>query len=169
MAQSVFDQLQLLNQMPFFQAEKLSRNLALALQSRGLKRCLSLKACIKRLQRPLDELSQHDVDAILALDEARQNKSDESCLAILRLVPPHDLRHESHITQCADKSSAEPPKSDHGADFELAIRGYDLGVSYRESGDEISQKHLSAWVRMLAVAGSEHSVSSRESLTGINC
>ena len=169
MAQSVFDQHQLLNQMPFFQAEKLSRNPALALQSRGLKRCLSLKACINRLQRPLDELSQHDVDAILALDEARRNNSDESCLAILRLVPPHDLRHESDITQYADKSSPEPPKSDHGADFELAIRGYDLGVSYRESGDESSQKYLSAWVHMLTVAGLEHSVSSRESLTAINC
>jgi hypothetical protein len=125
---------------------------------------MSLKARIECLQTPLDKLSQYDVNAIIVLDDAGQNMSDESCLAILQHVPPHDLRLELGITQYAVASSAESPHNAHGADFALATRGYDLGVSYAEIEDGASQKQLSAWVRMLAMAGFENSVSSHESL-----
>ena len=125
---------------------------------------MSLKACIECLQTTLDKLSQYDVNAIIVLDDARQNMSDESCLAILQLVPPHDLRLELGITQYADASLAQSPHHANEAHLALATRGYDLGVSYAEIEDAASQKQLSTWVRMLAMAGSENSVSSNESL-----
>ena len=145
--------------MPSFQADELGKKPALALQSSALRRCLAMKASIKRIQLPLDQLPQWALDAIVTLDDTRKNFSDENCIAMFRLVPANELRQELGIIQYVDTSLADNRDNAHEADLALVIRGYDIGMSYTEIEDSVSQSQLSTWIHMLSVAGSENSVS----------
>ena len=98
------------------------------------------------------------------LDEARKNMSDENFLAILRIVPPHHLRHQLNVTRAVRTPLTDVAHSVHETHFALAVSGYDLGLSYRESQDEKLRQRISTWVRMLFVSGSEDSVSFYELL-----
>ena len=135
-----------------------------ALQSNALRRCLSLSMYLESLNRPLHQLSTDDLDAMTTLDEAINNMSDENFLAILRIVPPHHLHYQLDVTRAAHIPLADVAYSVHESHFNLAISGYDLGLSYRESQEERLRQRISTWVHMLFVSESEDSVSLYESL-----
>ena len=114
---------------------------------------------MESLGKPLHQLSTNDLDIMTTLDEAMKNMSDENFLAILRIVPPHLLRHQLNVTRAGRTPLADVAYSVHETHFALAVSGYDLGLSYRESQEVKLRQRISTWVRMLFVSGSEDSVS----------
>ena len=157
--QSIFNQMKLLSRTPFTHPRDPEGNSATVLQSRALGRCLSLILYLESLDKLLHQLSEDDLDTMTTLDEARKYMSDENFLAILRIVPPHHLRHQLNVTGAARTPLADVAPSVHESYFALAISGYDLGLSYEESQEAELKQQISTWVRMLFAAGSEDCVS----------
>lgn len=114
---------------------------------------------LESLGKPLHQVSTNDLDAMTTLDEAMKNMSDENFLAILRTVSPHHLQYQLNVRRAALTPLADFANSVHETHFNLAVSGYDLGLSYRESQEENWGQRISTWVHMLFVSGSEDSVS----------
>ena len=112
----------------------------------------------------MHQLSTDDLDTMTTLDEATKNMSDEHFLALLRIVPPHHLQYQLNVTRAARIPLADVAYSVHETHLNLAVSGYDLGLSYRESQEEKFSQRISTWVHMLFVSGSEESVSLHELL-----
>ena len=151
--------MKLLSRTPILCTRDSEGSSATALQSSASRRCLSLSMYLKNLGKPLHQLSTNDLDTMTTLDEALKNMSDENFLAILRIVPPHHLRHQLNVTRAACTPLADVAYSVHETHFALAVSGYNLGLSYSESQEERMRQRISTWVRMLFVSGSEDSVS----------
>ena len=132
---------------------------ATVLKSRALGRCLSLVLYLESLDKPLYQLSAEDVDTMMILDEANKYMSDENFLAILRTVPADHLRHQLIATRAAQIPLADAAPSVYNFYFDLAVSGYDLGLSYGESQEEELEQRISTWVHTLSASGSEDSVS----------
>ena len=155
--------MKLLSPPPHSLAKESEGGSATALQSSALRRCLSLSMYLESLDKPLHQLSTEDLDTMTTLDEAMKNMSDENFLAILRIVPPQRLQYQLNVTRAAHIPLADIAYSVHETHFDLAVSGYDLGLSYRENQEERLRQRISTWVHMLFVSGSE-SVSLYESL-----
>lgn len=157
--QSTSNQMKLLSRTPLTHPGVPDGSSATVLKSRALGRCLSLVMFLESLDKPLNQLSEDDVDTMTILDEARKYMSDENFLAILRIVPPHHLRHQLNVTGAARIPLADVATSVHKSYFALAVSGYNLGLSYGESEEDELKQQISTWVRMLFASGSEDSVS----------
>ena len=144
---------------PFIDPRELEVSSATVLKSRALGRCLSLILYLESLDKPLHQLSEHDVDTMTTLDEAWKYMSDENFLAILQIVPPRHLQHQLNVTRAARIPLADVASSVHKSYLALAVSGYDLGLSYGESREDQLKQRISTWIRMLLACGSEDSVS----------
>lgn len=108
------------------------------------------------------ELSERCLEAILAIDESCQVVSDEKMLATFSNASSHELRAAAEamkITAWNGTDSNKLLNDPREADYALALSGYSLGSAY--ALEEHSPEKLLTWIRMLQVAGSEHSVSNR--------
>ena len=151
--------MKLLSRMPSTHPRDPEGSSASVLQSRALGRCLSLILYLESLDKPLHQLSEDDLDTMKTLDEARTYMSDENFLAILRIVPPHHLRHQLNVTRAARIPLADVAPTVHESYFALATSGYGLGSSYGESQEAESKQQILTWVRILFASGSEDCVS----------
>lgn len=142
-----------------------------ALRTKALSRLLTLNKCVidtgmsheldGRQSAPLN-LPQRDIEAIVVLDKIHQYDSDENLLATLKETSSRELRCASSVERYPDRNYTEGtklPRNPRGTEYALALMGYSKGLRYAENqGDVTSTQPLTSWVRMLEVAGSEHSV-----------
>lgn len=117
--------------------------------------------------------SEHDIRAIIILDETVQFTSDENVLAAFRHTSTHELEQASSRLCSADRSthdSTERPQLENvqlvssplEADLALALHAYPLGAAYAGcSENEGRERLLARWIRMLRVAGAESTVSTQ--------
>lgn len=114
----------------------------------------------------LDQLPQRHLDAISVMEEAQRFVSDENMLATLRHTSSYELKYASRAQQflgwnpIAKSVLPSNPRED---DYALALLGYSHGVAYTgNSGKCLPEQSLAVWIRMVQIAGSEHSVSIHE-------
>ena len=109
------------------------------------------------------QLPRRHLEALLAIDETQQYVSDENILATLSHTSSHALQYASRATQFTGWNFIEqsrPPSNPREADFALSLSGYSHGNAYTGNPGEFPPKQpLTVWIRMLELAGSEHSVS----------
>jgi len=148
---------------------------ALALRTRAMARCLLLNLFIEdsHVQNDQDgivvtlhQLPQRHLDAIAIMDETQQFVSDENMLATLSHTSSHELKYASsgmHFTGWNLTVQSRLPSNPREDDYALALLGYAYGTAYAGNPGECSpEQPLAVWIRMLQLAGSEHSVSFQE-------
>lgn len=151
---------------------------AIALRTRAMARCLLLNGLIvdSHVQHEQDGLlgtlhqrPQRHMDAITIMDETQQFVSDENILATLSHTSSHELKYASRAMQLTGWNPIERsrlPSNPREDDYSLALLGYAHGIKYTGNrGDFPPDQPLAVWIRMLQLAGSEHSVSSHRLLT----
>lgn len=140
-----------------------------------MARCLLLNVFVvdSHVQPKRDEIvgalhqsSQRHLDAIVIMDETQQSVSDENMLATLSHTSSHELKYASRAMQFAGWNPIEEsrlPGNPREDDYELALLGYAHGIAYTGNPGEFPpEQPLAVWIRMLQLAGSEHSVGSHK-------